>query len=452
MPQQALHRVTGQGSLGTWCLLAGLILSWNPAHARTDPDTVLALQEAGAELACAVPAWNESGDPCSAATCGAAGSPACAWPGVACEAWAVVGLALPSAGCTGTLSPALGQLPGLRRLDLSSNALWGGVPDALGALGALRYLDLGGNALTGTLPAALGRTAIQTLLAGGNALTGRLPPFWAYAGNLARVALAGNALTGTLPADWGRLAALRSLDLGGNALTGTLPPAWLALPRLTLLGLFNNCGICGDLPAHAAPASLHLEAAGTALGQPCSPANCHGGDGAVVHSGRISTQTVVLTSVLTLVAVTGVLPTLAILCLRYVPCAARLRARLGARLGARHADAPPRDGWPLAATPPAAWHTLRLDPRRGSGPGWAAEVKLAPGSAPVRPLVVVLAPDGGVALAEGPGSGVVCAPGEGGKGAEDVAVLGSRRHTPDLEEGWAGAPPGRVTSYLSAGL
>ncbi|KFM22607.1 Probably inactive leucine-rich repeat receptor-like protein kinase [Auxenochlorella protothecoides] len=282
MPQQALHRVTGQGSLGTWCLLAGLVLSWNPAHARTDPDTVLALQEAGAELACAVPAWNESGDPCSAATCGAA-------------------------GCRG-----------LRRLDLSSNALWGGVPDALGALGALRYLDLGGNALTGTLPAALGRTALQTLLAGGNALTGRLPPFWAYAGNLARVALAGNALTGTLPADWGRLAALRSLDLGGNALTGTLPPAWLALPRLTLLGLFNNCGICGDLPAHAAPASLHLEAAGTALGQPCSPANCHGGDGAGVHSGRISTQTVVLTSVLTLVAVTGVLPTLAILCLRYV--------------------------------------------------------------------------------------------------------------------------------------
>lgn len=261
----------------------------SPPTPKTNPyplsRPVLALQEAGAELACAVPAWNESGDPCSAATCGAAGSPACAWPGVACEAWAVVGLALPSAGCTGTLSPALGQLPGLRRLDLSSNALWGGVPDALGALGALRYLDLGGNALTGTLPAALGRTALQTLLAGGNALTGRLPPFWAYAGNLARVALAGNALTGTLPADWGRLAALRSLDLGGNALTGTLPPAWLALPRLTLLGLFNNCGICGDLPAHAAPASLHLEAAGTALGQPCSPANCHGGDGAGVHSG-----------------------------------------------------------------------------------------------------------------------------------------------------------------------
>lgn len=172
----------------------------------------------------------------------------------------------------------------------------------------------------------------------------------------------------------------------------------------------------------------------------------------LAHTGRISTQTVVLTSVLTLVAVTGVLPTLAILCLRYVPCAGRLRARLGARLGARHADAPPRHGWPLATAPPAAWRTLRLDPRRGSGPGWAAEVKVAPGSAPVRPLVVVLAPDGGVALAEGPGYGVVRAPGEGGKGAEDVAVLGSRRHAPDLEGGCAGAPPGRVTSYLSAGL
>ena len=60
-------------------------------------------------------AWVTGGDPC-------------AWRGVTCRGGTVAELRLPSGQYQGTLSPALGQLTGLIRLDLSGNRLSGPIP------------------------------------------------------------------------------------------------------------------------------------------------------------------------------------------------------------------------------------------------------------------------------------------------------------------------------------
>lgn len=100
------------------------------------------------------------------------------WDGVVLTAGGrrVEQLRLEDRGLAGRIPAALGQLTGLRALDLGGNRLGGEIPEALGELTELRELRLDGNRLTGDVPVSLaGLDAIESLRLGGNGLTGCIP-------------------------------------------------------------------------------------------------------------------------------------------------------------------------------------------------------------------------------------------------------------------------------------
>ena len=111
-----------------------------------------------------------------------------------------------SHGLIGSLPPELGNLTGLRRLDLADNDLFGAIPPELGNLTELRQLDLGDNNLTGTFPPALlNLVSLETLNLGGNGLKGTLPPGLGDLGSLRSLDLSSNPWTGTIPLELGNL-------------------------------------------------------------------------------------------------------------------------------------------------------------------------------------------------------------------------------------------------------
>ena len=86
------------------------------------------------------------------------GSPKmCNWTGVTCDSRGrVIYLLLSNSNLTGIISPAIGNLSALRRLDLHSNQLSGSIPPELGMLSQLKELNLSINLLNGLIPEALG--------------------------------------------------------------------------------------------------------------------------------------------------------------------------------------------------------------------------------------------------------------------------------------------------------
>ena len=100
---------------------------------------------------------------------------------------------LVSAGLTGSIPPALGELPALWRLDLSDNDFQGSIPAELSKLSALDYLGLADNRLTGTIPAAFGKLSkLQRMDISNNRLSGDVPVEFCNLTNLVHVEVEGN--------------------------------------------------------------------------------------------------------------------------------------------------------------------------------------------------------------------------------------------------------------------
>jgi len=117
--------------------VASSSLSGDPRDVAVDSHALLSFKSlmSGPSLQ-ALASWSSNGS-----------TPVCQWRGVACgtrgrRRGRVVTLALPELGLLGKVSPALGNLTYLRRLDLPSNRLHGTLPPELGHLRELRYLKL----------------------------------------------------------------------------------------------------------------------------------------------------------------------------------------------------------------------------------------------------------------------------------------------------------------------
>ncbi|CAL5023928.1 unnamed protein product [Urochloa decumbens] len=196
----------------------------------------------------------------------------CAWEGVACGGAAVVAVSLPSMRLQGIVSPSLGGLPSLSRLDLSCNALSGGLPPAILSSGSIAVLDVSFNRLTGDLPSS-SSTTMRVLNISSNLFIGEFPSdTWKAMSNLVALNASNNSFhgrmassfcnsspasvaildvsynkfSGCIPAGLGNCSALEVLKAGNNMLSGALPDELFNASSLEYLSFPNN-GLHGIL-------------------------------------------------------------------------------------------------------------------------------------------------------------------------------------------------------------
>ncbi|EEC66712.1 hypothetical protein OsI_33040 [Oryza sativa Indica Group] len=177
----------------------------------------------------------------------------CDWTGVVCsgrrQPERVVALLMNSSSLSGRISPFLGNLSFLNRLDLHGNGFIGQIPSELGHLSRLRVLNLSTNSLDGSIPVALGRCTNLTVLdLSSNKLRGKIPTEVGALENLVDLRLHKNGLSGEIPLHISNLLSVEYLYLRDNWFSGEIPPALGNLTKLRYLDLASN-KLSGSIPS-----------------------------------------------------------------------------------------------------------------------------------------------------------------------------------------------------------
>ncbi|XP_050221676.1 probable LRR receptor-like serine/threonine-protein kinase At5g45780 [Mercurialis annua] len=125
----------------------------------------------------------------------------CTWNMVGCSPEGfVISLEMASTGLSGTLSPSIGNLSGLKTMLLQNNRLTGPIPEEIGKLSELQTLDLSGNQFAGNIPSSLGfLTHLSYLRLSRNKLSGKIPKLVANLTGLSFLDLSFNNLSGPTP-------------------------------------------------------------------------------------------------------------------------------------------------------------------------------------------------------------------------------------------------------------
>ncbi|XP_017984243.1 PREDICTED: putative receptor-like protein kinase At3g47110 [Theobroma cacao] len=174
----------------------------------------------------------------------------CEWQGVTCgrRHQRVTALDLDGLKLAGSLSPSIGNLTFLRRLNLSDNRLQGNIPKEVGYLRQLRVFDLFQNNLHGRIPVELANCSnLQRIHITDNNLTGEVPFELGDLSKLIRLSLAANNLVGGIASSLGNLSSLWHLSVSYNHLEGNIPDALGKALNLRNLFLGGN-NLAGTLP------------------------------------------------------------------------------------------------------------------------------------------------------------------------------------------------------------
>ncbi|KAK3131801.1 hypothetical protein QOZ80_6AG0511660 [Eleusine coracana subsp. coracana] len=176
----------------------------------------------------------------------------CNWTGVECDSRGrVMHLFLSHSNLTGVISPAIGNLSVLERLELDNNQLSGILPPELGMLSSLLELSLYNNFLEGPIPETLGLLRNLTYLSlESNNINGSIPEaVVCNCSSLTYIGLSSNSLTGEIPfTAHCRLPGLNELVLYENKLVGAIPPSILNFTSLEWVLLYDNL-LSGALPS-----------------------------------------------------------------------------------------------------------------------------------------------------------------------------------------------------------
>ncbi|KAK9725012.1 hypothetical protein RND81_05G115600 [Saponaria officinalis] len=174
----------------------------------------------------------------------------CNWAGVICghKHRRVIGLELYSSGLSGTISPFIGNLSFLQRINLDDNSLSGPIPQEIGRLFRLKVLLLRNNTLVGGIPANLSRCVnLQSLALGGSKLGGNVPIGLQSLSKLTQLDFFECNLTGPLFNIIQNLTSLQLIYADYNAFIGTIPDSIANMKNLTIVGLGENL-LTGRIP------------------------------------------------------------------------------------------------------------------------------------------------------------------------------------------------------------
>ncbi|XP_051210876.1 receptor-like protein 2 [Lolium perenne] len=177
----------------------------------------------------------------------------CSWEGITCSPnGTVTDVSLASRGLEGPISPFLGNLTGLLRLNLSGNLLSGGLPLELVSSSSIIVLDVSFNRLTGglhELPPSTPVRPLQILNISSNLFTGRFPTMtWEVMKSLVVLNASTNSFTGQIPTTPCVSApSFAVLEVSFNQFSGNIPQGLINCTVMKLLSAgYNN--LSGTLP------------------------------------------------------------------------------------------------------------------------------------------------------------------------------------------------------------
>ncbi|XP_058088670.1 probable LRR receptor-like serine/threonine-protein kinase At3g47570 isoform X2 [Magnolia sinica] len=209
----------------------------------------------------------------------------CQWMGVTCSRrhhQRVTSLNLTEHSLLGHLSPHIGNLSFLRRIDLSNNKFQGQIPQEIEHLFRLQHLNLSVNSLqgeipsnlshcskliiihimqnqlVGELPADLGSLSMLIVLSvSKNDLRGSIPPSLGNLSSLTTLDLTYNNFEGQIPNQLGQLAGIINFAISANQLSGTIPPSIYNLSSIQVFSVSVN-RLHGSIPPNLGLAFPHL--------------------------------------------------------------------------------------------------------------------------------------------------------------------------------------------------
>ncbi|CAL5392314.1 unnamed protein product [Camellia sinensis] len=186
----------------------------------------------------------------------------CNWQGVSCgpRHQRVTVLNISSLALVGSVSPHIGNLTFLRRIDLGNNSFHGEIPPEIGKLFRLQYLLLLNNSFQGEFPTNLAHCSnLRVIHMGGNNLGGKIPTELGSLSNLSYLILAANHLSGAIPLSIGNLSNLQKLSLPYNNLEGSIPTQLGQLSMLEYLQLsVNNLSATNGISIHQQSSSIGI--------------------------------------------------------------------------------------------------------------------------------------------------------------------------------------------------
>lgn len=193
----------------------------------------------------------------------------CLWEGVICNGdRTIIDISLAAMGLEGHISPSLGNLNGLLKLNLSGNLLSGGLPSTLLLSSSITVLDVSFNKLSGEFHElqSTPNSAMKVMNISSNFLTGYFPSTTlegmknlaalnmsnnSFAGEIPSTIcvdkpffvvldLSYNQFIGRIPSELGNCSGLKVLKAGQNQLNGTLPSEIFNVTSLEHLSFPNN--------------------------------------------------------------------------------------------------------------------------------------------------------------------------------------------------------------------
>ncbi|EYU30321.1 hypothetical protein MIMGU_mgv1a026218mg, partial [Erythranthe guttata] len=189
----------------------------------------------------------------------------CTWNGVTCgrrHPNRVIAINLNSQGLMGSLSPHIGNLSFLRKINLANNIFNSRIPQEIGLLRRLEivpenisqwrnlvYLNLINNNLSGPIPPEIQfLEKLRDLGLGKNKISGLIPHFFGNLTSLRTLYLRSCGFEGEIPQSLSQLEGLSYLDLGDNNLIGTIPSAMFNISTIEQFQVdFND--IHGTIPS-----------------------------------------------------------------------------------------------------------------------------------------------------------------------------------------------------------